>query len=292
MNKSEFAISLFFCLLLSGCFGMSSSTKTEQCPAYAPSIALLTASVSAASYETDSAQLNSILSGLGLTLDKLSIKDSGTGTQGLLAYNDDIVVLAFRGTEDFKDWLGNAKVWENEIKSGPVCDQTVKVHQGFKDAVHAITRDGALYQRISELQKAGRKFYITGHSLGGALATLLAYFSTTESNFKIDGVYTFGQPPVGNSGFKQCYDAQLLDKTFRFVNYKDVVPRLKPNDSLKHVGLLLFLDKDGNLGTEKPSGLLNTIKNIADTALVESHSISEYVKDLDKHKTTNPFACQ
>lgn len=292
MNKSILAISFFVSLLLSGCFGMSSSKKTENCPEYVPSIAFLLAQVSEASYESDKTKLSETLSGLGLTLDPVNIKDSNTGTQGLLAYNNDVVIVAFRGTEDFKDWLGNAQVWDNEIKNGPACSQTVKVHQGFNEAVRSVTGDGRLYSRIAELQQAGRKFYITGHSLGGALATILAYLATDNNAIHIDGVYTFGQPPVGNSGFRQCYDAQLLEKTFRFVNYKDVVPRLKPNNGLKHVGLLLFLDKDGNLGTEKPKGLLNSVKNVADTALVKSHSIGEYVKDLDKHKNTNPFACQ
>lgn len=290
MNKPGLALSFFVSLLLAGCFGTSSSKKTESCPAYLPSTAFLMAQVSAASYESDRDQLADSLSGLGLTLDSISIKDSNTGTQGLLAYNNDIVVLAFRGTEDFKDWLGNAKAWENKIKSGPNCDQTVKVHQGFKDAIRSVTKDGKLLSRIAELQQSGRKFYLSGHSLGGALATLTAYLSTETIN--IDGIYTFGQPPVGNAGFRQCYDAQLLEKTFRFVNYKDVVPRVNPNNNLKHVGLLLFLNKDGNLATEEPKGLLNTAKNVLDTALVESHSIDAYLNDLNKHKNTNPFACE
>jgi triacylglycerol lipase len=227
-----------------------------------------------------------------LTLDNLRIKDSSTGTQGLLAYNDDLVVVAFRGTEDIKDWLNNAKVWENEIKDAPNCDQKVKIHQGFNDAISAVTKDGTLFARIAELQKPGRKLYISGHSLGGALATLMAYFSTENKDLNIDGIYSFGQPSVGDSGFQQCYDAQLLEKTFRFVNHKDVVPRINPNNNLKHVGLLLFLSKDGNLSTEKPKGLLNSVKNVLDSALVESHSINEYVTDLKTHQTNNPFACQ
>ncbi len=292
MNKSGLAISIITCLLLAGCFGMSSSSKTKNCPTYKPSIAFLMAQVSAASYESDKAKLGETLSTLGLTLDPISIKDSNTGTQGLLAYNNDMVIVAFRGTEDFKDWLGNAQLWENEIKNGPACDQKVRVHQGFNDAINSVTKDGKLYARITELQQSGRQFYITGHSLGGALATLMAYLTTDNNAIRIDGLYTFGQPPVGNQGFRQCFNAKLLEKTFRFVNYKDVVPRLKPNNSLKHVGLLLFLNKDGSLSTEEPKGLLNTAKNVLDSALVESHSINEYVGDLEAHRNTNPFACQ
>ncbi|MCH9698114.1 MAG: lipase family protein [Gammaproteobacteria bacterium] len=294
MNNNNFRMTI--CLgvmtLLAGCFGMSSSTKTENCPTYQPSIAYQMAQLSAASYDSDDANLNNTLNNLGMTLDPNRIKNSGTGTQGLLAYNNDMVVLAFRGTEDFKDWLGNAKIWENEIKSGPACDQTAKVHHGFTEAVDSVTSDGKLFARIAELQNSGRKFYVTGHSLGGALANLAAYMASGQSGIKIDGVYTFGQPPVGDSGFKKCYEDRLLESTFRFVNHKDLVPRLKPNNNAEHVGLLLFLDSDGNLSTEKQKGLLNTAKNVLDTALVESHSMAEYLTDLDKHRSTNPFACQ
>ncbi|MEE9345495.1 MAG: lipase family protein [Methylococcales bacterium] len=293
MNKLGLSISFLISILLTGCLGMSSSSsKPESCPTYVPSLAYLMAQVSAASYESDRSQLNEALSGLGLTLDDIIIKESSTGTQGLLAYNNDIIVIAFRGTEDFKDWVSNAQVWENKINNTPNCDQKVSVHQGFHTAIQSVTDDGKLFSRIAELQQTGRKFYITGHSLGGALATLMAYFSTEDQAINIDGVYTYGQPPIGDSEFRQCYEAQLLDKTFRFVNHKDVVPRLKPNDSLKHVGLLLFLDNDGNLGTEKPDGLLNTAKNVLDTALVKSHSVDAYVSDLEKHRNNNPFACK
>ena len=292
MNKLGLTISLLVSILLTGCFGSSSSSKSESCPAYAPSLAYLMAQVSSAAYESDKNNLIETLSGLGLTLDDIRIKESNTGTQGFLAYNNDLVVIAFRGTEDFKDWISNVQVWENKINKTPNCDQKVSVHEGFHRAVKSVTKDGALLSRIAELQQTGRKLYITGHSLGGALATLMAYFSTEDQAIKIDGVYTYGQPPIGDSEFRQCYEAQLLDKTFRFVNHKDVVPRLKPNDSLKHVGLLLFLDDDGNLLTEEPKGLLNTAKNVLDKALVKSHSIDAYVSDLEKHKNNNPFACE
>ncbi|MEE9412919.1 MAG: lipase family protein [Methylococcales bacterium] len=293
MNKLGLTtICLLVSILLTGCFGSSSSTKSETCPVYAPSLAYLMAQVSSAAYESDSNKLNDILSDLGLTLDDVRIKDSNTGTQGFLAYNNDLVVVAFRGTEDFKDWISNVQVWENKMNKTPNCDQSVRVHEGFHDAVKSVVKDGQLFSRIAELQQTGRKFYITGHSLGGALSTLMAYFSAEKEAINIDGVYTYGQPPIGDSEFRQCYEAQLLDKTFRFVNHKDVVPRLKPNDSLKHVGLLLFLDNDGNLLTEEPKGLLNTTKNVLDNALIKSHSIDAYISDLEKHRNNNPFACE
>lgn len=292
MNKLGLSISLIISILLTGCFGTSSSTKFENCPVYAPSLAYFMAQVSSAAYESDSDKLNNTLSGLGLTLDDVRVKESNTGTQGFLAYNNDLVVIAFRGTEDFKDWISNAQVWENKINKTPNCDQTVRVHEGFYRAIKSVTKDGRLFARIAELQQTGRKFYITGHSLGGALSTLMAYFSAENQAISVEGVYTYGQPPIGDSEFRQCYEAQLLEKTFRFVNHKDVVPRLKPNDSLKHVGLLLFLDNDENLLTEEPKGLLNTRKNVLDNALVKSHSIDAYVRDLEKHKNNNPFVCE
>jgi triacylglycerol lipase len=74
-----------------------------------------------------------------------------------------------------------------------------------------------------------RQLWLTGHSLGGALAMLAAneLFSRAERGAApIAGVYTFGQPRVGNAGFRDAYDTLLKGRTFRIVHGDDVVPRI------------------------------------------------------------------
>jgi predicted lipase len=175
MNKYLLGLSVIVAVAISGCLGGGGSgskslIKAGNCPDYRGTLATLMVQAAALSYESDQAVLQAQVSQLGLTLDEIKIKDSGTGTQGFLAYNDKLVVVAFRGSEDLKDWFGNAKAWDNEVKASADCDKKVTVHQGFQDAVQSVTKNGVLHERIAVLLKGGRKLYVTGHSLGGALA--------------------------------------------------------------------------------------------------------------------------
>src|SRR5438045_5202108 len=69
--------------------------------------------------------------------------------------------------------------------------------------------------------------WLTGHSLGGALAVLCgAAFSMTNTIRLVSGVYTFGQPRVGLFNFCNNYNHLLSSRTFRFVNREDLVPRV------------------------------------------------------------------
>jgi len=64
------------------------------------------------------------------------------------------------------------------------------------------------------------------HSLGGALAILAS--ADIKLHFgKVNYVYTFGQPRVGNSQFAAFYD-NLVPQTFRIINYADLVVHLPP----------------------------------------------------------------
>ncbi|XXX80344.1 lipase family protein [Sorangium sp. So ce134] len=75
--------------------------------------------------------------------------------------------------------------------------------------------------------------YITGHSLGGALAVLTAarmYTKLDDGRLRdvLRGVYTFGQPMVGNRTFARTVGTNFESKLFRHVYRKDIVPRLPP----------------------------------------------------------------
>jgi triacylglycerol lipase len=76
---------------------------------------------------------------------------------------------------------------------------------------------------------ARRTFWITGHSLGGALAALAgAAFSLLPDNVirPVSGIYTFGQPRIGLHNFCDNYGRLLSPRIFRLVNNKDLVPRV------------------------------------------------------------------
>jgi len=151
-----------------------------------------------------------------------------------------VVILAYRGTEpaNIGNWIADADVGSAAMKCG---DRSLRVHAGFYRNVRA-TR----WQVIEELRKAaagksllddGRDvehpmeaLYVTGHSLGGAMAALFALsIACDESSREVAGrlraIYTFGQPLTVGDTLPPSV-AAIGEKAFRHVNSRDVIPAL------------------------------------------------------------------
>ena len=135
------------------------------------------------------------------------------------------LVLAFRGTEKkVSDWLTDARC-------APTVAGPARVHTGFLEAFTRHTDDtGRTVQQVVEeilgrpdAQADGRPLplFITGHSLGGALALLATRLVAPNVN---GACYTFGAPRVGNYE----YFRGLKTPVYRVVNSSDVVPRVPP----------------------------------------------------------------
>lgn len=152
----------------------------------------------------------------------------GKGAQGYLASLDNAAVLVFRGTEpdDMHDVLADMKFMLVPHESEGL------VHQGFVNALHEVWGDiaGTL------AQSAPRPIWISGHSLGAALALL--------AGAKLGGaeaVYTYGAPRVGSRGFRNQYPCPV----YRIVNNNDIVTMIPPPFLYRHVGELWFIDHEG-----------------------------------------------
>src|SRR5262245_55022763 len=157
-------------------------------------------------------------------------------TQAYVATNDDHIVVAFRGTEaptsidGLKDWLltdaGNLLIQPQGDLGTDFAAAGVgaRWHHGFMTALASIW-DPVLEAVQAERKKNDRPIWVTGHSLGGALA-LLAAWRFKRKFIPIHQVYTFGAPMVGNAETASAIDRELPERLFRYVNDQDPVPRL------------------------------------------------------------------
>jgi triacylglycerol lipase len=168
-------------------------------------------------------------------------------TQGFVVQNDDAVIVAFRGTEPGRamDWFVDLgaihRHWDHRMGT---------VHGGFYNALKAVwgvvLPDGRRILPDRLRNRGNRTVWITGHSLGGALAVLCAAQAALVDGIPVQGVYTFGQPRVGNSDFASTLNAALGSRIYRIVNDRDIVPRV-PLFSMKycHYGNLRLFDHAG-----------------------------------------------
>lgn len=214
---------------------------------------------------------------------------SGKSTQAFIAGNEAFIIIAFRGTEGkIEDFIADARVIQT---SGPVG----KVHRGFNAALHEVWGDQAISRDIrsiiNEFQDNNQTIWFCGHSLGAALATLAVAEYLLLDEGKINGLYTIGQPRVGDKEFATRFDAAIENRCFRFVNNNDVVTRIPlPGKIMQytHVGNLLYIDSNGNLLDAIPwwKKLWDRIKGIAGDVgskgldALDDHSSADYVRLL------------
>jgi hypothetical protein len=187
--------------------------------------------------------------GLGATVKTFSGK---TSTQAYVASSRDWIVLAFRGTQ-VDDFLSSVVDWSVDALVFPVLDSHLNlVHAGFLAAVKEVWND--IVSHVTALQAAqARPLWITGHSLGAALATLAANLCVDQPNqLGLKGLYTYGSPRVGDLAFGR----RIPCKVQRFRNSSDIVTHVPIGIVFRHVGELQFIDAAGHAhlnlgGTDK-----------------------------------------
>ena len=141
------------------------------------------------------------------------------------------VVVVFRGTHvDCKENI------LTDLKCLPISyGRHGYVHQGFLQGLHSLWK--SLYQSLWPFLD-GRPVWFTGHSLGGALATL-AFERLQQNAFMVN----FGAPRVGNKTFCE----RMTRPAYRVVNNNDIVPHLPPGGFYQHHGELIYLDCHGQM---------------------------------------------
>ena len=146
-----------------------------------------------------------------------------TDTQGFVAYRRDdkgtgMAVVCFRGTKQIRDWMTNLDISPIPIKDPRTGGIIGNMHKGFHDAYRSVHDD------ISNRLKGHEDLplYITGHSLGGALAVVATWFQSSQ---RLAACYTFGAPRVGDQGLIDRFKTPI----YRIVNGPDPVTLVPPS---------------------------------------------------------------
>lgn len=265
---------------------MPSLPFEPNCPSFSIQNAYYLAKASAAAYaagedfKTRAAELGLETSSPDASVDDISY---------FIGTTPSFVVLAFRGTvfNDIHNWMTNATIDQvpNKVGGG-------SVHEGFSKALNGGW--DKLLATIWPLVTADRTLWVTGHSLGGALATLAAQW-LVGSGVKVAGTYTYGSPRVGNSGFYKGY----VPVNYRFVNDSDIVPHVPLEVSAwglgvffyKHIGTFQYLDRHGNLGDGmsdwevKKAFMINDVASVAADwkACIDDHSLDRYINAIGRN---------
>lgn len=151
---------------------------------------------------------------------------------GYVVTLEDAAVIVFRGTDDRDDWISNLDILSVDTPHGAI-------HRGFFDAYE--TLQPQLEQILA--QQKPETVWITGHSLGGALAVVCAYDLAEKTDQEISGVITFGQPMVAQQRLADHLDDVLLGRYAHYVNGSDIIPRIPP--TFTHCGSLVWFTGDG-----------------------------------------------
>jgi hypothetical protein len=149
----------------------------------------------------------------------------------LIGKNQDGIIVAFRGTlppsfhdpQSFLDWI---LVDFDAIPrpGGPGLGAVPGlVHSGFYDATMSIIGD--VIKAVQALNpNQALPVYVTGHSLGGAMASICTWILSQNAGIPVSKVITFASPKPGDGAFKSAYEARITQ--VRYENYQDVVPLL------------------------------------------------------------------
>ena len=197
------------------------------------------------------------------------------GAQCYVVWSTSTIVVCFRGTEpsQWNDVKADLRAW-------PEKEETGRVHKGFNTEVaKIIDRIEITLQQM----RGAKALYLTGHSLGGAMATIAAG-KLEHVNF----LCTFGSP---RTGWGQ-YVKNITCRHVRFVNNNDIVPSVPPSFLMyKHHGELMYINYYGNIRKmsfwqrikDQWRGRMMALKKKAPFDGVYDHDMKYYIRYTERN---------
>ncbi len=182
-----------------------------------------------------------------LATDMNPVRDADMVSIGLIfqAAGTGDVVVAIRGTEGILEWVHDAEFLQVNCPflagAGRTDDGFTAMYNSFRTGVSPDSPGVVAALATLPIARPVGPVTICGHSLGGALATLLALDVAANSGVKDPTVYTYASPRTGDPAFVNTYN-RLVPKSFRIANRIDLVPKLPLPPLYDHVDTLVDLN--------------------------------------------------
>ncbi|MDX1916512.1 MAG: lipase family protein, partial [Rickettsiaceae bacterium] len=190
--------------------------------------------------------------------------------KSVVAFKQDTCVITFRGTKHDVNWISNISAFSSKLN---IQNQEIYVHQGFLEA-HASCWEGpdklaqpGIKDIINSYKQnhPNANYYVTGHSLGGAMAHICALklFDLDIDLSKIN-LYSFGEPRcLAVMKDKEAPVILREEKYFRVVNAYDPVCDLPFENGLgifgayRHSGTLIYFNENGQIAQYEAINIIN-----------------------------------
>ncbi len=200
-----------------------------------------------------------------------SIREESTDTQALIIDGSDRIIVSFKGSTSLRNLRTSLAVYHERLKNVVPTNidgedeherltklfqgsyEAAKIHKGFAMAYASVAH--RVMGGIKRLHEENpRPIFLTGHSLGGALATICSLDIWVKLRISRRSIFvsTFGSPRVGNEAFKRVYNSVIV-LHWRIVVDPDMVAKL-PKGMFRHVGKKVTLTQHGDLFID-PSAL-------------------------------------
>ena len=177
-------------------------------------------------------------------------------------------ILVFRGSNEFEDWKNNFMAYQTKAFDGGM------VHAGFMRALRAIWKD-----LLTILKQQQGPLFVTGHSLGAALATL-ATARLVKNGHPVEACYVFGSPRVGNEKFTSSLSETQF---YRIENASDVVTSVPvdiPRIRYSAAGECHYIDHVGQLHYRMKQNLITQDRKQHGWKLPDLRSFADWMRRL------------
>ena len=209
--------------------------------------------------------------------------DEGNAEAALVEH-EEYLCMVFRGTDEITDWIDNINAFSVKELFG-------EFHRGFWEATEKVWSE--LEPKYQEKRgKKKRPLFITGHSLGGAMATIAAA-KLIHLDRPFISVYTFGQPRAMNQDAARIFNTECKNRFFRFQNNNDIVTRAPARlMGYSHVGKTLYISEEQEIHNDPGfwfkfldaiDGCIEALKAKRIDA-IEDHEMDDYLAAIEEWK--------